>query len=185
MLPCRDKIGSAQHWTLGVAMTTADLTRDPDPEQQPALTRIDVYDEWRRREGLPLVGGVYHRDMNEIEVGPWARKGDGVRGALSYLDGDEEGDEHIVELPPGGSTAPLKHMYTEATYVLSGPAPPPCGWRAGPSRPSNGGQAATSSSPRTPGIRSSTPACPSPPAGSPSPTCRSSCACGQRGLRLQ
>jgi quercetin dioxygenase-like cupin family protein len=101
-------------------MTTADLTRDPDPEQQPALTRIDVYDEWRRREGLPLVGGVYHRDMNEIEVGPWARKGDGVRGALSYLDGDEEGDEHIVELPPGGSTAPLKHMYTEATYVLSG-----------------------------------------------------------------
>ena len=101
-------------------MTTADLTRDPDPEQQPALTRIDVYDEWRHREGPPLVGGVYHRDMNEIEVGPWARKGDGVRGALSYLDGDEEGDEHIVELPPGGSTAPLKHMYTEATYVLSG-----------------------------------------------------------------
>ena len=101
-------------------MTTADLTRDPDPEQQPAIARVDVYQDWREREGPPLVGGVYLRDMNEVEVGPWARKGDGVKGALCYMDGDEESDEHIVELPPGGSTAPLKYMYAEATYVLSG-----------------------------------------------------------------
>ena len=101
-------------------MTTADLTRDPDPEQQPAIARVDVYQDWREREGPPLVGGVYLRDMNEVEVGPWARKGDGVKGALCYMDGDEESDEHIVELPPGSSTAPLKYMYAEATYVLSG-----------------------------------------------------------------
>ena len=60
------------------------------------------------------------RDMKAVEVGPWPRKGDGVSGALCYLDGDDEGDEHIVELPPGSSTAPLRHMYTEATYVVSG-----------------------------------------------------------------
>ncbi len=30
-----------------------------DPEKQPALTRIDAYEEWRKREGVPLVGGVY------------------------------------------------------------------------------------------------------------------------------
>ena len=84
-------------------MTTADLSRDPDPEKQPALVRVDVYDEWRRREGVPLVGGVYLRDMNEVEVGPWPRKGDGVKGALCYMDGDDETDEHIVELSPGGA----------------------------------------------------------------------------------
>jgi quercetin dioxygenase-like cupin family protein len=91
-----------------------------DPEQQPALTRIDCYHEWRKREGAPLVGGVYIKDMKAVEVGPWPRKGDGVKGALCYLDGDDEADEHIVELPPGGSTVPLRHMYTEAIYVVSG-----------------------------------------------------------------
>jgi quercetin dioxygenase-like cupin family protein len=58
--------------------------------------------------------------MKAVEVGPWPRKGDGVNGALCYLDGDDEADEHIVELAPGGATAPLKHMYTEAVYVVSG-----------------------------------------------------------------
>ena len=91
-----------------------------DPEKQPALVRVDVYEEWRKREGTPRVGGVYIKDMKAVEVGPWPRKGDGVNGALCYLDGDDEGDEHIVELPPGGSTAPLRHMYTEATYVVFG-----------------------------------------------------------------
>jgi quercetin dioxygenase-like cupin family protein len=67
-----------------------------------------------------MVGGVYIKDMKAVEVGPWPRKGDGVKGALCYLDGDDEGDEHIVELPPGGCTAPLRHLYTEAIYVLTG-----------------------------------------------------------------
>ncbi len=91
-----------------------------DPETQPAVVRIDRYQDWRKGEGAPLVGGVYIKDMKAVEVGPWPRKGDGVKGALCYLDGDDEGDEHIVELPPGGSTAPLRHLYTEAIYVVSG-----------------------------------------------------------------
>jgi len=91
-----------------------------DPEKQPALTRLDMYQEWRKHEGAPLVGGVYIKDMKAVDVGPWPRKGDGVKGALSYLDGDDEADEHVVELPPGGATAPLRHLYTEAIYVVSG-----------------------------------------------------------------
>jgi len=99
-------------------MTTVD--NNLDPEKQPALVRVDLYQEWRKREGAPLVGGVYVKDMKAVEVGLWPRKGDGVKGALCYLDGDDEGDEHIVELAGGGSTAPLRHMYTEAIYVVSG-----------------------------------------------------------------
>jgi quercetin dioxygenase-like cupin family protein len=91
-----------------------------DPEKQPALVRVDMYEEWRKREGVPLVGGVYIKEMKAVELGPWPRKGDGVKGALCYLDGDDEADEHIVELSPGSSTAPLRHMYTEALYVVSG-----------------------------------------------------------------
>ena len=53
-----------------------------DPEKQPALTRLDMYQEWRKGEGASLVGGVYIKDMKAVEVGPWPRKGDGVKGAL-------------------------------------------------------------------------------------------------------
>ena len=101
-------------------MSNSVSTNIPDPEQAPVIERIDPYMAWRAKEGAPLVGGVYIRNMKEIEVGHWPRKGDGVKGALCYLDGDNEFDEHVVELPPGGSTAPERHLYTECTYVLSG-----------------------------------------------------------------
>ncbi|HZT07462.1 MAG TPA: cupin domain-containing protein [Chloroflexota bacterium] len=84
----------------------------------PVVERIDPYEEWRQREEVPLVGGIYIRDMKKVEVGPWPRKG--VNGALCYLDGDDEQDEHIVEIPPGGKTIPEHHLYDEAIYVVSG-----------------------------------------------------------------
>lgn len=87
-------------------------------EQAPIVERIDVYQDWRKKEGVPLVGGIYIKDMKAIEVGDWPRLG--VKGALLYLDGDDEQDEHLVEIPPGGQTNPVRHMYEEAVYVVSG-----------------------------------------------------------------
>ena len=87
-------------------------------ETAPIVERVDAYEDWRKREEVPLVGGIYIRDMKKVEVGPWPRKG--VNGALCYLDGDDEQDEHIVEIPPGGKTIPERHMYDEAIYVVSG-----------------------------------------------------------------
>jgi len=87
-------------------------------ETAPIVERIDPYAEWRQREEVPLVGGIYVRNMREVEVGDWPRKG--VKGALLYLDGDDENDEHLVEIPPGGSTIPEHHLYEEAIYVVSG-----------------------------------------------------------------
>ena len=89
-----------------------------EAEQAPVLERIDPYKNWRQNEEVPLVGGIYIRDMKQVEVGDWPRKG--VKGALMYLDGDDEQDEHIVEIPPGKSTTPERHMYDEAIYILSG-----------------------------------------------------------------
>jgi quercetin dioxygenase-like cupin family protein len=95
-------------------MTTTNI----DVEQAPILKRIDSYEEWRQREGVGLVGGIYIRNMNDVDVSPWPRKG--VKGALIYLDGDNENDEHLVEIPPGKATNPERHMYTEAVYIVSG-----------------------------------------------------------------
>jgi len=84
----------------------------------PLMERVDSYAEWQKKEGAPIVGGVYIRDMRTVEVGDWPRKG--VKGAIGYLDGDEGTDIHIVEIPPGGSTTPEHHLYDEGIYILSG-----------------------------------------------------------------
>src|SRR2546430_6607320 len=96
-------------------MTTAG-PEAPNPEAAPVIERIDPYAEWRKAQGAPMAGGVYFRDMGEIETGAWAAKGDGVKGALCYLDGDDDCDEHLVELPPGVTTQPERHIYTECFY---------------------------------------------------------------------
>ena len=84
----------------------------------PRMERSDPYEEWQRAEGAPIVGGIYLPDLYNLEVGPWARKG--CNGAICYLDGDDDTDEHVVEIPPGGSTTPERHMYTESIYILKG-----------------------------------------------------------------
>ena len=89
-----------------------------DVQAAPRMERSDPYEEWQRTEGAPIVGGIYLQDLYNLEVGPWARKG--CNGAICYLDGDDDTDEHVVEIPPGGSTTPERHMYTESVYILKG-----------------------------------------------------------------
>jgi mannose-6-phosphate isomerase-like protein (cupin superfamily) len=84
----------------------------------PVLEKVDPYAVWREKEGAPLIGGIYLPDIKKVEVGDWARLG--VKGALCYMDGDDENDEHIVEIPPGKSTNPVHHMYDEAVYIAQG-----------------------------------------------------------------
>lgn len=97
---------------------TNENTYTGEAAEAPYLERVDTFQEWRKKEGVPLVGGVYHRNLITQEVGPWPRKG--VLGAHCYLDGDDNTDEHLVEIPPGKSTIPEHHMYDEAVYILKG-----------------------------------------------------------------
>ena len=53
--------------------------------------------------------------------GAWPRLGDGCRGAFVHLDG--RGDwmtVFLLDVPPGGASAPQRHLYDEVFYVLSG-----------------------------------------------------------------
>jgi mannose-6-phosphate isomerase-like protein (cupin superfamily) len=98
--------------------TTVETTTSAASANAPVLERIDPYREWQRREGVHVNGGVYVRDMKTVEVDDWPRKG--VKGAVCYLDGDNDYDEHVVEIPPGKSTTPEHHLYDEAIYILKG-----------------------------------------------------------------
>ena len=81
---------------------------------------VDSYREWARGERIPIVEGIAV-DLNTIATEPWARLGGGCRAALIELRG--RGDFiglQVIEIPPGGATDRLRHLYDEALYVLSG-----------------------------------------------------------------
>lgn len=86
----------------------------------PDLERIDPYYDWQEREGIRAVQGLYVEDLNTVELDPWERTGG--KGAFVNL-GINPGHSkaaYIVEIPPGGSLKPMRHMFEEVVYVVSG-----------------------------------------------------------------
>jgi len=83
-----------------------------------ALFLHDPYLDWTRREGVPVVED-FGVDLHAVETGVWPRLD--ARGAIVHLKG--RGDYvsvFLAELPPGGGTAPQKHLYEEVVFVLEG-----------------------------------------------------------------
>ena len=78
----------------------------------------DPYLDWAEAEGIPMVED-FGVDLNEVETRPWARMG--LDGALVHLKG--RGDflcVFVLDLPPGGKSAPQHHVFEEVVYVLEG-----------------------------------------------------------------
>ncbi len=98
-------------------MATTDVQPATGAPQE--LVTTDFYDAWQLEEGAPVVSGFYIEDLNTLELGAWERKGG--KGAFLNLEGTGGvNDAHIVEISPGGSSEPERHMYEEMVYVLSG-----------------------------------------------------------------
>lgn len=81
---------------------------------------VDSYLEWARKEGPPMYED-FGVDLLALETGRWPRLGDGCGGAFVNLKGR---GEHIVvfllDIPPGGKSAPQRHVYDEVFLALSG-----------------------------------------------------------------
>ena len=79
---------------------------------------IDPYLDWIAKEGLK-VSEDYGIDLFTVETGDWPRTG--VKGAAVHLKG--RGDfcnMFVLDIPPGGSTSPQRHLYEDVVYVLEG-----------------------------------------------------------------
>jgi mannose-6-phosphate isomerase-like protein (cupin superfamily) len=101
-------------------MTTLETpTTAVNQDELEALEKVDAYEAWQKSEGVPIVSGFYVEDLNELEVKPWARKGG--KGAFVNLEGTGGvNDTHVVEIEPGGTSTPERHLYEEMVYILSG-----------------------------------------------------------------
>src|SRR4051812_10452389 len=81
-------------------------------------TSRDPYMEWVARQGVPIVED-FGIDIRKVPVAPWARYG--MHGAFCHLKGrDDFLTIFAFELPPGGKSLPLRHIYEEVIYVISG-----------------------------------------------------------------
>ena len=79
---------------------------------------LDPYGSWAAQEGVPVVED-FGVDLIKVATAPWPRFG--VEGAIVNLKG--RGDFvsiFVLDLAPGATTAPQRHLYEEVVYVLSG-----------------------------------------------------------------
>ena len=86
----------------------------------PATLRygIDPYLEWVKNEGIPIHED-YGIDLFAVDLAMWPRYG--VKGAAAHLKGRGDfANMFVIELPPGGSTLPQRHLYEDVYYVLEG-----------------------------------------------------------------
>jgi len=87
-------------------------------EATPPRYGVDPYLDWVKKEGLPIAED-YALDLFEVETAEWPRYG--VKGAAAHLKG--RGDfcnMFVLELAPGKSTIPQRHLYEDVYYVLEG-----------------------------------------------------------------
>ena len=89
------------------------------PQDMDEYDTIDPYEDWQRREGVPVVTGFYIEDLKTLALGPWERKGGS--GAFVNLEGTGGvNDMQVVEIAPRGKSEPEQHLYEEMVYILKG-----------------------------------------------------------------
>ncbi len=78
----------------------------------------DPYLEWVARQNVPVIED-FCIDIRKVPVAKWDRYG--MNGAFCHLKGrDDFLSIFAFEIPPGGSSAPLRQIYDEVIYVISG-----------------------------------------------------------------
>ncbi len=88
-------------------------------QQRPAFWGRGAYELFLETEGVPIHTGMAVQDLRTAEVGQWARLD--ARGAYIRLHGAEDTDNgYLLELEPGRSSAPEKHLFEEYFFVLTG-----------------------------------------------------------------
>lgn len=76
------------------------------------------YDLWQEQEGIPIYKLFHVGSLLEVELGNWQRFG--CRGAFVNLADPHITTAAILEVPPGGRTKPVKHVFEALIYGVSG-----------------------------------------------------------------
>jgi len=76
------------------------------------------YQDFVRKEGLPLYEGSALEDLSALPLADWERRGG--KAAYTRLGNQETYNLQIIEIPPRGQLEPEHHMYEAVMYVMKG-----------------------------------------------------------------
>ena len=95
-------------------------TRTADPEVvAEVLAWKSPYELWKESQGIPTLRGLGVDNLYTIGLTPWpTRNGSGVFINLDGTGGFN--DTYVFELAPKQSSVPIKHIYEETVFILSG-----------------------------------------------------------------
>jgi mannose-6-phosphate isomerase-like protein (cupin superfamily) len=103
-----------------MANSDQDIIRAAEPTEALDSFHVeDPYRGWLAREGVSVIEEFAFADLHTVELGPWERKG-GKGSVLNIPYPMLINDSHLIEIKPGGSSEPERHLYEEVAYVLSG-----------------------------------------------------------------
>ena len=80
---------------------------------------LSPYEMWKREQGIDTIRGWSVDNLYTIGLKDWpARNG---KGAFINLEGNEGFiDSYVLEIAPGKSTVPMRHIYEDRIFILSG-----------------------------------------------------------------
>ncbi|HWG03939.1 MAG TPA: hypothetical protein VG271_02900 [Beijerinckiaceae bacterium] len=81
--------------------------------------RHDTFKIWMEAQNIPIVRGYYIEEINKVDLEYWDLKG--APASFVVLEGTGGlNDGYICEIPPGGKTKPMRHLFEEMIYVSKG-----------------------------------------------------------------
>ncbi|MDX1485693.1 MAG: cupin domain-containing protein [Alphaproteobacteria bacterium] len=93
--------------------------RGPGDNAAKVFERPDpFYDLWQRKEGIPLYESFHVDDLMKVELDMWHRFG--VPAAFVSLADPFICTAMVLEIPPGGATKSVRHMFETWIYVVKG-----------------------------------------------------------------
>jgi len=78
-----------------------------------------TYQKWIESQEVPIHNEFSIQNLNKIEVGDWKRLG--AKGAFVMLEAvGDTNSAYVLEIEPGKTVKPERHLFEETVYVLSG-----------------------------------------------------------------
>lgn len=76
------------------------------------------YETWQANEGIPVYNSFHINDLKKVELKPWARFG--CDAAFINLADPYLVTAIVLEIAPGQSTKPVRHMFETWCYIVKG-----------------------------------------------------------------
>ncbi len=93
------------------------------PNRFRVVPKDTPYDRWleKNKTKMPYFAGLLIQDGRTEPLKPWPEMGKDVKGLYIRMADYQITDGWLIEIPPRGSTALMKHMYEAGLYFFGGP----------------------------------------------------------------